>query len=157
MFSKDRQDTELTQEMRGLSRSDVGQLGLRRGQGREKWTNGTFSTYDYTRMTLLITVPYKSGSVRVVPTGLLPSAFKTSPHNTTHTQKRGRKKNHWCVPCWLIYAPITDPVPICHWSVPLRRKWEGLQVLKLKCQKSQVRHTFHPSLNGDFRKWFGGG
>ena len=73
-----------------------------------------------------------------------------------HT-KTWPQKNHWCVPRWLIYAPITEPVPICHWSVPLRRKCWGLKVLKLKCQKSQVRHTFHPSLNGDFRKWFGGG
>ena len=26
------------------------QVGLGRGQGRGKWSNGTFSTYDYTRM-----------------------------------------------------------------------------------------------------------
>lgn len=42
-------------------------------------------------MTLLITVPLQSGSLRVVPTGMLPSALETSAHNTTH-KNRGRKK-----------------------------------------------------------------
>ena len=48
--------TEDAKSHEDLSRSDLGQLGLRRGQGRAEWANGTFSTYDYTRMTLLITV-----------------------------------------------------------------------------------------------------
>ena len=50
------QETKDAESHEGLSRSDPGQLGLRRGQGRAEWANGTFSTYDYTRMTLLITV-----------------------------------------------------------------------------------------------------
>ena len=47
---------------------------LQGGQGRVKSSNGTFSTYDYTRMTLLIVT--STNWVSVWPNG--PSAFKTS-------------------------------------------------------------------------------
>ena len=90
-------------------------------------------------MTLLITVPLQSGSLRVVPTGMLPSALETSAHNTTH-KNRGRKKSLMCPPVADLY-PNNHPVPPCHWhwSVPLRRKSVGLQEYRMYKLNSNVK------------------
>ena len=81
---------------------------LQGGQGRVKSSNGTFSTYDYTRMTLLIvTSPNWVWPCVAQSVGHLPSKhhsqsvqkmIKTRPYNENITTKRGQYWSSHYVP-----------------------------------------------------------
>ena len=119
----------------------MGAAGAWRGQGREEWTNGTFSTYDYTRMTLLITAPCQSGSLSLYWCGLSSGAAICLQNIATqyNTKNCRATKNiiylspGWFMPQYPGSATLCSlqPVPIWPWSVPLRRKREGLQGTKV--------------------------
>ena len=85
----------------------------------------------------------------VVPTTtmLLPSAFKTSPPAQYSTENISHKKYHWCVPRWLIYAPITGDctewTPCAYLPMVCAAKKEVWGITELKSHRLATHFIRH--------------